>query len=138
MKVALDTNVLVSAVATRGLCADVLHITLAEHQLVVGPAVLAELRRALRQKLRLPPDLVDEMDSFLRRRASVAPHAPPLTLRLRDRSDLAVLAEAVAGEADVFVTGDRDLLDVAHDAPLPILTPRQFWEHLRGEPPKGV
>jgi uncharacterized protein len=131
VKVALDTNVLVSAVATRGLCADVLHMTLAEHQLVVGPAVLAELRRALRQKLRLPPDLVDEMDSFLRRRASVAPHATPLTLRLRDKSDLAVLAEAVAGEADVFVTGDRELLDAAGSAPLRILTPRQFWQHLR-------
>jgi hypothetical protein len=37
MKVMLDTNVLASAVATRGLCADVLRAVLAEHELVICP-----------------------------------------------------------------------------------------------------
>jgi len=131
VKVALDTNVLVSAVATRGLCADILQATLAEHQLVVGETVLAELRRVLRQKLRVPADTVDEMDAFLRRQAVVVANAPTLTLKLRDRSDLPVVAEAVAGGANVLVTGDQDLLEAANKAPLPILTPRGFWERLR-------
>ncbi len=48
MRVYLDTNVVVSAVATRGLCADVLQAILAEHQLVVGEAMLRELRRVAR------------------------------------------------------------------------------------------
>jgi type 1 glutamine amidotransferase len=43
VRIALDTNVLVSAVATRGLCADILNLVLAKHQLVVGVTVLAEL-----------------------------------------------------------------------------------------------
>jgi len=131
MKVALDTNVLVSAVATRGLCADILQATLAEHELVVGETVLAELRRVLRQKIRVPPDIIDEMDVFLRRQAVVVASAPVLQLKLRDPSDLPVLAEALAGEADVFVTGDRDLLDVATIATMSILTPRGFWDRLR-------
>ncbi|HZL91991.1 MAG TPA: hypothetical protein VFB99_00055 [Vicinamibacterales bacterium] len=38
MKVFLDTNVLVSAFAARGICEDVLRIVLAEHQLVVARA----------------------------------------------------------------------------------------------------
>jgi predicted nucleic acid-binding protein len=45
----LDTNVLVSAFATRGLCADVLRHVLTEHELLTGEVVLAELRRALRE-----------------------------------------------------------------------------------------
>ena len=36
MKVLLDTNVLVSAFATRGLCADVLRLVLTEHEMVVA------------------------------------------------------------------------------------------------------
>ena len=50
MRVFLDTNVLVSAFATRGLCADVLRLILAEHTLVTGEVVLRELRRALWQQ----------------------------------------------------------------------------------------
>ena len=134
MKVALDTNVLVSAFATRGLCADILHVVLAEHQLVVGTTVLDELHRTLRKKLSVPADTVDEITAFLRREGTVVAQAPPLEIKLRDKSDLAVLAEAVGGNADVLVTGDRDLLEVADSAPLPILTPRGFWDQLRVKP----
>ena len=134
MKVFLDTNVLVSAVATRGLCADLFHAVLAEHQLIVGEAVLAELRRVLRQKVRLSAHTIAEMDTFLRGQALVVTDASPLRIRLRDPDDLAVLAEAVAGGADLLVTGDQDLLSVAARAPLPIVTPRGFWEILRANP----
>ncbi len=134
MRVFLDTNVLVSAVATRGLCADVMHTCLAEHQLVVGGTVLSELRRVLERKLQLPPETIEELDSFLRRHAVVIEAAPPLNIDLRDPSDVPVLAEAGAGAADVLVTGDRDLLDAAPEAPFTILSPRAFWEQLRSEP----
>jgi putative PIN family toxin of toxin-antitoxin system len=134
VKIFLDTNVLVSAVATRGLCADVFHTVLAEHQLIVGEAVLAELRRVLRQKIRLSADAIEEMDTFIRRQALVVTGAPPLRIKLRDPNDRAVLAEAVAGGADVLVTGDQDLLTAVGRSPLPIVTPRGLWEILRGNP----
>lgn len=134
MKIYLDTNVLVSAFATRGLCADLLNATLAEHQLVVGEVGLAEVRRVLRQKIRLPAEAVAEVDAFLRVQAILAPAASPIVLKIRDKDDLLILAEAVAGGADVLVTGDRDLLDVAERAPLAILTPRGLWERLRSHP----
>jgi len=134
VKIFLDTNVLVSAVATRGLCADVFHAVLAEHQLIVGEAVLTELRRVLRQKMRLSADTIAEMDAFLRRQALVVTEAPPLRIKLRDPDDLVVLAEAVTGGAEVLVTGDLDLLSLAARAPLPIVTPRGLWEILRANP----
>jgi len=39
VKVFLDTNILVSGVATRGLCADVIRLVLAEHELITGEVV---------------------------------------------------------------------------------------------------
>ena len=53
MKVDLDTNVLVSAFGTRGICADILTVVLAEHELVVGEAVLSELSRVLHTKMKM-------------------------------------------------------------------------------------
>ena len=54
MKVFLDTNVLVSAFASRGLCTDLFELILLEHELIVGKQVLLELRRSMRQKIKLP------------------------------------------------------------------------------------
>lgn len=131
MKVALDTNVLVSAVATRGLCADIFNLVLAEHQLIVGVTVLAELKKVLRQKMRVPGQVVQELDGLLRREATVAGKAKALPLRIRDKSDVPVLAEIVAAGADMLVTGDRDLLKIKARLPVRIVTPRGFWEQLR-------
>ena len=131
MRIFLDTNVIVSAVATRGLCADVLHVVVAEHDLLVGKTVLKELRRVLRQKLRLPTATVNELDAFLRRHSTIVSKQAPLAVSLRDANDEAVLAEAVAGGADILVSGDRDLLQIADAAPIPILAPRGLWELLR-------
>ena len=133
MRVFLDTNVLVSAVATRGLCADVLHACLTHHHLVVGVTVLEELRSVLGKKLGVPEELIGEMEAFLRREGEVVDQAPPLTLELADPADAPVLAEAVAGKAEVFVTGDAELVALGPEAPVPTLTPRQFWERLRSE-----
>lgn len=134
MKVYLDTNVLVAAFATRGLCADVLHAVLAEHQLVTGEAGLAETGRILRQKIRLSREVVAELETFLRQQSTVVRNPRPLSIKLRDTDDLAILGEALAGEADVLVTGDRDLLDIGDGAPLPIVTPRGLWDLLRSNP----
>jgi predicted nucleic acid-binding protein len=114
VRVFLDTNVLVSAVGTRGLCADVLQTVLAEHELVVGAAVLSELRRVLQTKMPLSPDLAGEMDDFLRREGEI-------------------VSEAVAGRIDVLVTGDRDLLELEGQLPFLVVNPRGFWERLRAD-----
>lgn len=119
---------LVSAFATRGLCADVLRFVLAEHTLVTGDVVLRELARVLRSRIKLPRAKIDDIVSFLREHEVVPKPAAPSDLVIRDEDDRWVLASAVAGAADVLVTGDRDLLDVAALAPVKIVDPRGFWE----------
>jgi uncharacterized protein len=127
LKIALDTNVVVSAVATRGLCADLVQLILLEHELVLGETVLAELRQVLRRKLRVPEVTVDEVESFLRQRAVVvAKHGAQSIGEL----DAAILAEAGTGSADILVTGDGDLLRVT-DSPVKVVSPRGLWDLLR-------
>jgi putative PIN family toxin of toxin-antitoxin system len=131
VKVALDTNVLVSAFATRGLCADVFNLVLAEHELIVGPAVLSELRAVLRGKFMVPERVVDEVVALIHERAVVVGTAVAVDVAIRDADDAAVLAEAMGGSAEVLVTGDRDLLVISQKLPIRILTPRGFWDSLR-------
>ncbi len=133
MRVFLDTNVLVSAFTARGLSAEVLQVVLAEHDLVVGERVIAELHRVLRQKMRVPEKAIGELEAYLRRQAEVVEGPARPSIKVRDPADAHILAEAIAGRADVLVTGDKDLLDVAAKAPIPILTPRGFWTLLRAD-----
>ena len=131
MRVFLDTNVLVSALTTRGICADLLTAILAGHQLVLGETVLAELRRVLSKKMKVPRATVVEAEAFLRREAAIVSRGSDPGVAIRDPDDVAVLAEAIEGLADVVVTGDRDFLDIAGDLPIDVLSPRGFWEKLR-------
>ena len=131
MRVCLDTNVLVAAFATRGLCADVLRTVLAEHDLVIGDVILEELRRALSVKLKLPRDRMASVEAALASVPVVPKPKAPSDVDVRDVDDRWVLATAVEGTADVLVTGDRDLLDARAQAPIRILDPREFWEMLR-------
>jgi putative PIN family toxin of toxin-antitoxin system len=135
VRVFVDTNVLASAFATRGLCADVLRHILAGHELLVGEVVLVELRRVLRTKLRVPAALAADIEELLRDHELVPKPDRPLAVKLRDPDDRWIIASAVAGRADVLVTGDRDLLDVADHLPIPVLDPRGFWNLLRKSGP---
>jgi putative PIN family toxin of toxin-antitoxin system len=131
VRVFLDTNVLVSAFATRGLCADLVRHLLVEHELMTGAGNLTELRRVLKTKLRVPKDTVSAIEEMLRDQTIEPKPKKLLDVEIRDPNDAWVLAAAVAGGAELLVTGDSDLLDIASDAPLRIVSPRECWEALR-------
>lgn len=129
MRVFLDTNVLVSAYAARGICADLVRFILAEHELLTGEVNLAELRRVLGGRFGASPGRVDAIESELRAETIVPRPTEPGPVPVRDPDDGWVLASALSGEADLLVTGDRDLLDV--QVPIPIVDPRGCWDRLR-------
>ncbi|MEW6247950.1 MAG: putative toxin-antitoxin system toxin component, PIN family [Nitrospirota bacterium] len=131
MRVFLDTNVLVSAYTARGICADLLRYILAEHELLTGEVNLVELRHVLGGRFRASPELIAAVEAELRDATIVPKPAKPSPLPIRDFDDRWVLASAVAGHADLLVTGDQDLLAVARQAPLAIVDPRGCWDRLR-------
>jgi len=131
VRILLDRNVLASALATRGLCADVLRVVLSDHELLVPEVVLDELRRVLQRQFKMPRSLAGEIESFLREHEVIAKPKSAGPVRLRDPSDEWILASALAGRADVIISGDADLLVVGSGGPVPVLSPRQFWESLQ-------
>lgn len=131
MKVFVDANVLVSAVATRGLCADVMREVFVSHELVVSGQVLEEVERVLRVRLGVETETARDYVRLLEENGTVAPPGSAAGLELADRSDLPILGAAVAAGVRVFVTGDSELLGLRKVGSLRILSPRGFWDSLR-------
>lgn len=132
MRVFLDTNVLVSGFATRGLSADVIRLLLTEHELLTSEIVLSETRRVLREKFGVPAERITEIEKLLRRYHVEPTPESGSPIEVRDPDDELVLASAMAANAEILITGDKDLLDVADRVEtLLIMTPRTFWESVR-------
>ena len=120
-----------AAFATRGLYSDVLRTVLSEHELILNDVTVVEFGRALTHKLKLPKEQAMAAKALFGFAEITEKPAKPSKFPIRDRTDRWVLAAAIAGRAEVLVTGDDDLLSAASKAPLLILSPRAFWEMLR-------
>jgi putative PIN family toxin of toxin-antitoxin system len=139
MRAVVDTNLLVSYLIThRSPIAELIDTYLArgDFVLLTSHAMLEELDRVLQY-----PRLHRYYDAQTRIRlvALVASlgeivDVPEEVPRIcRDPDDDWVIACAVAGDADVTVSGDRDLLDLIQVNRIPILSARHFLALLRGE-----
>jgi uncharacterized protein len=134
VKVFPDTNVLGSAFGTRGLCADVLRLILAEHELMTGEVVIEELRAVLKKKFGVSSATIREIEGFLRG-YHVEPRPRRLPdLKLGDRNDLLVVGSALGAKAEILITGDREILDLKRKPEgLQIVNPREFWNLSAGK-----
>ncbi len=133
MKVFLDTNVLVSALATRGLCSDVLRETLSFHQLVISTPLLSELERILKDKIKLPINLIEESLDFLIQTSLMSePFERPIP-ELKDKDDIPIINSALNGGVELFVTGDKEVLKLRLVDQMMIVDPRSFWELLKSQ-----
>jgi putative PIN family toxin of toxin-antitoxin system len=131
MKVFLDTNVLVSAVATRGLCADVLREVLRHHHLIISPELLTELENVFRKVLGLPQNIIFEFIEVIKQDSQLSTPSPLLNVKIRSKDDLLMLSSALNGGADLFITGDKELLGLQSIRNMGIVSPRMFWERLK-------
>lgn len=131
MKVVLDSNVVIAAFASRGLCSDVFELCLYEHSVVLSRSLLQEIHRGLRNKVKLPQSLADSIRRFLSSEAEIVTPARVPKDSCRDPSDNKVLGTAVASKADAIITGDEDLLVLRQFRSIPILSPREFWSFVQ-------
>ena len=130
MRVFLDTNVLVSALATRGLCAELYERLLTEHDVVIGEPVVAEVLDIMRRKFRASNELLEKVEAELRLLEIIPAQPVAPKLPIQDREDPWIIVCALEGKADCFVTGDAGLLGLVKVKNLPMFSPRICWEKL--------
>jgi len=135
MRVFLDTNVLVSAVATRGLCADVLREILLSHQLVLSQPLLAELKKVLHTEIGIPREIISDFIDVITRDSTLSENSALIDIDINDKNDILILSTALNGKAELFVTGDKELLELGKIRTTRIISPREFWEKLKNQQP---
>lgn len=137
MKVFLDTSVLASSIATRGLCAELLENVIHDHELLTSEGVLQELQRVLAEKLRVPATVIARFLDLLRMEARLVESRKLPRVPIKDATDVPILASAMAGQGAVFVTGDKELLELRNFEGLAVVSPRELWIRLSGLEGRG-
>lgn len=123
-----DTNVLIAAIITEGICSKLLHRARArEFSLVSCPFIITELRRTLSKKFRLSHDeTASAMEPISEAIELNIEHGLKIRNICRDADDDNIIACAEAAKAAYLVTGDSDLLDIKSYKDIKIITPRDF------------
>lgn len=126
VKVVLDTNILISAIAFGGKPKQVLDLVLEEEiEAIISPILLAEFKEIYRKKFPLKREdfeltikNIEEMFQTI---------YPKKTLNiLSDEDDNRVLEAALEGNCSYIVTGDKELLNLVTFKNIHILTADQF------------
>ena len=126
----MDTNVLVSALATRGLCADLYERLLTEHEVVICEPVVAEVLDILQRKFRATAELLTKVEAELRLLQIIPAQATAPSLPIKDVDDPWIIACALQANVACFVTGDAELLSLGVVGNLPIISPRDCWNQV--------
>jgi putative PIN family toxin of toxin-antitoxin system len=130
----LDTNVLLSAFLAEGLC-SALFKRLIQRQsedkarVIIGEPVLGEFRRIAQEKFRVHPDHLQNAMSIMAE-LDCAPASGAQFSGSPDPDDAPILACALAAQADLFVTGNKALLDMKTVEGMAIVSPRGCWERM--------
>ena len=131
MRILLDTNVIVSAVTTRGLCADVFRAVLSDHDLITCGKVLDEVQRILRAKFSVPAELVSEYIELISHDSIMAGPETRPEVAFKDKDDVEIIAAAIAAGVHILVTGDAEMQRIKLVQGVRVLSPRAFWEELK-------
>lgn len=129
MRVLFDTNVLFAAFTVKGFCQELVEETVHSFTIIWSPELQSELVSALEKKGLLSNAAVLALTAFADLCEMHSPAQLPKRVS-RDRDDDVVLGVAVAGRADLIISGDHDLLVLKKYERVGIVSPRQFLELL--------
>jgi len=137
MKVALDTNVIISGLLWPGMPNKLLKLAkIGNLQLCTSPALLKELSNVLREdkflhRIVILNATVEELIAGLLELVEIFPDKIILPIVKADPDDDRVLSCALISGAKYIITGDSHLLNLKKWSDISILTPRQFLSHIK-------
>jgi len=127
MKAVFDTNVLVAAFVTEGVCAKLLgRARRKQLNLVISPFILKEFENVLLKKFSAPKEQIRTAAKLISEAGQIVSHASIVSGICRDPDDDQILSCALSAKADYLVTGDFDLLELKEFHGIRILTPGAF------------
>jgi len=137
VRAVIDTNVLLSGLLWHGAPHELLEqVRNGELTLISSPALLSELADVISRPkfdailVRSNTSRSHTLDELHRLAEVIEP--PPLPQPVcRDADDDEVLAVAIAGQADLIVSGDDDLLSLKIHQDIPIVTPAEAVQRIK-------
>jgi putative PIN family toxin of toxin-antitoxin system len=129
VRLVFDTNVLIAAFVSRGVCSELLEHCRRSHQVVSSEFILREFEDKLLGKFKVPNFKAAAATALIRSSAEVVAPARLSVPICRDPDDDWVLATARTGNCSCIVTGDKDLLVLDPFMGIRILAPGSFWAY---------
>ncbi|MFH1904867.1 MAG: putative toxin-antitoxin system toxin component, PIN family [bacterium] len=128
MKLLIDTNVIISGITARGYSFDVIKDAIDKHAVYYTSYLLEEIQRTLSTKFSLSKDVIHFSIFIIKRDLIKGKTASKVENVCRDPDDNQILADALANEIEVIITGDGDLLDLKSYKGIKIISPREYWK----------
>lgn len=128
MRLVLDTNVLIAAFISHGVCNELFEHCMLNYDVVLSKFILTELKDKLTGKFKFTAREANDAVRLLKSRCEIVTISPLDTPVCRDPDDDSIIATALAGECACIITGDRDLLDLNSACGIQILPPGSFWQ----------
>jgi putative PIN family toxin of toxin-antitoxin system len=128
MRILADTNIIISAILfPNSVVARVWSHIIECHHVLISKYSIGELKAVFQRKF---PDNIGVLQHFLARLACEIVDAeqpdteiPPI----RDKTDLPILIAAIAADADILLTGDKDFTNIPLNKPV-VMSPSAFMK----------
>ncbi len=128
MRLVLDTNVLIAAFISHGVCNELLEHCVLTHEVVLSEFILRELKEKLTGKFKFTVREAKAAVQLVKSRTIIVPISPLAEAVSRDPDDDAIIATAIAGQCACIITGDKDLLDLGTVSGIHVVSPNSFWQ----------
>lgn len=128
MRLVLDTNVLIAAFISHGVCNELFEHCVLNHEVVLSKFIFDELKGKLIGKFKFSAREASGVVRLVKSRSTVVTTLPLTPTICRDPDDDNIIATAMAGRCTCIITGDKDLLDLKRVNGIQVLSPGSFWQ----------
>jgi putative PIN family toxin of toxin-antitoxin system len=134
MRIVLDTNIFISAVLGGRLGVIVDEWKAGKFTLIITDAIAREYLDVInRPKFKIPENEIITTTDYLLQTAEFVTTQEEISVIIADPTDNKFLEAAVAGKANLIVSGDRHLLELKSFREVPIITAREFITQLKSQ-----